>query len=247
VAPTFATLPPFMKRAICLMSLVSMAILAGCGSGGGSTPTQITPPTAQSPKKLSKADFIKAADGYCAELNAALGALANGTTTSDPAALAGDLNQYYGGLILHLRDLGTPDDQTGLNAFLTAGEDIATAEGKVQQAARNGDSAAVASAQNEVASAESRFASAASAYGFQQCGQGATTTSTSTSGTATAPSTAAPVTPTTTTPTPVAPAPSGGTGGATGTGTGGGTGGGSTGTGGGTGGTSGGSGGVGPG
>ena len=236
-----------MKRAICLMTLLPMAILAGCGGSGGSTQTQITPPTAQSPKKLSKADYIKQADGYCAELNAALGALANGTTSSDPAALARDLNEYYGGLILHLRDLGTPDDQTGLDAFLTAGEDIATAEDKVQQAARNGDSAAIASAQNEVASAESRFASAASAYGFQQCGQGPTTTSPSTSGTATAPSTAAPVSPTVTTPTPVAPAPSGGTGGATGTGTVGGTGGGATGTGGGTGGTSGGSGGVGPG
>jgi hypothetical protein len=244
VAPSFATLPPLMKRAICLMTLVPMAILAGCGSGGGSTQTQITPPTAQSPKKLSKADYIKQADGYCAELNAALGGLANGTT-SDQAALARDLNEYYGGLILHLRDLGTPDDQTGLDAFLTAGEDIATAEDKVQEAARNGDSAAIQSAQNEVASAESRFASAASAYGFQQCGQGATATSPSTSGTATTPSSAAPVTPTVTTPAPVAPAPSGGTGGATGTVPGGGTGGGAT--GGGTGGTSGGSGGVGPG
>ena len=231
-----------MKRAICLMTVIPTVIVAGCGSGGGSTQTQITPPTAQSPKKLSKADFIKQADGYCAELNAALGGVSNGTTSSDPAALARDIGEYYSGMLLHLRDLGTPDDQTGLDEFLSAGEAIVTAEDRVQEAARGGDS--LDSAESEVASAESRFASAASAYGFQECGQGPTTTS---SGTATAPSTAAPVTPTVTTPTPVAPAPSGGTGGATGTGTVGGTGGGATGTGGGTGGTSGGSGGVGPG
>jgi len=227
-----------MKRAICLMTLIPTAILAGCGSGGDSTQTQITPPTVQTPAKLSKADFIKQADGYCAELNAALGALSNGTTTSDPAAQARDIGEYYSGLILHLRDLGTPDDQTGLDEFLTAGEDIASAEDSVQQAARHGDNAALASAQSEVASAESRFASAGSAYGFQECGQGPTTPS-STTPSGAAPVTPAPAAPVTTTPTaPAAPPGTTGAGGGTA-----GTGGGST----GTDGTTGGSGGVGPG
>jgi hypothetical protein len=244
-----ATLPRFMKRAICLMTLPVAALAAGCGSGGGSSST-IATPTVPTQTTLSKDQFIKEGDGICAEVNAALGSLSSSSTSS--ANLASQRADLYEGMISRLRGLGTPDDQTGLDQVLSAGDDIVTAEQKVVEATNSNDSAALSSAETEASSAESSFSSAASSYGFKDCG-GAPTTPSSTI--TTTPSTAVPVTPTTATPAPVTPAPTpgatgtgGGTAG-TGTSTGGGstgtgTGGGSTGTG--TGGTSG-SGGVGPG
>jgi len=211
-ANSFATLPPFMKRAICLMTLIPMAILAGCGSGGDSTQTQIATPTVKTQTSISKAQFIKEGDGICAEVNAALGSLSSSSTTSS-ASVAQQRAALYQGMIERLRGLGTPDDQTGLDQVLSSGDDIVSAEQKVETATTNNDSAALASAENEAASAEAAFSSAASSYGFQDCGGGPTTPSS----TATTPSTAAPVTPaapTTVTPAPVAP--SGGTGGTSG-------------------------------
>jgi hypothetical protein len=231
-----------MKRAICLMTLILAALLAGCGGSSDSTQTQIATPTITTPTSISKAQFIKEGDGVCAEVNAALGSLTSTSTSS--ANAAGQRASLYQGMMERLRGLGRPGDQTGLDQVLTAGDNIVSAEQKAEQATTNNDNAALASAESEAASAESSFSSAASAYGFKECGGGPTTPST----TATAPSTAAPVTPaapTTAAPAPVAPAQSGGAGIGTGTGTGGGTGG-ATG-GGSTGGTSGGSGGVAPG
>jgi hypothetical protein len=229
------------------MTIAGAGLAAGCGGGSDSTPTSITP-TVKAPSKLSKADFISQADAYCAEVNAALGSISGSGSTSSSSA-AGQRAELYSGLMEHLRGLGTPDDQTGLDEFLSAGDAVATAEKSELDATTNGDDAALASAESEAASAQSRFASAASAYGFKECGQGPSTPS----GVATAPSTAppvaptAPAAPTATTPAPVPAAPAGGTAGTPAAPTGGGsTGGGATG-GGSTGGTSGGSGGVGPG
>jgi hypothetical protein len=233
-----------MKRAFWLMTLAGAGLFAGCG-GGNAPETPIVTPTVQTPSKLSKAQFIKQGDGICAEVNAALGTLS--TSATDAASASGQRADLYQGMIERLRGLGTPDDQTGLDQFFSAGDNIVSAEKKAQQAAASNDSTALASADSEAASAESTFSSAASSYGFKQCGQGATTPSTAVTTTPSTSAPAAPVTPATPAPAPTAPAaptapPGGGT---SGTGTGTSTGGGSTGTG--SAGTSGGSGGVGPG
>jgi hypothetical protein len=228
-----------MKRAICLLTLTPVLGLAACG-GGDSTSTTIATPTTDTPKQLSKDQFIAQGDGFCGEVNAALGAL-SGDTGSDAAQAA----SLYKGLLEHLRGLGTPADDTGLNEFLSAGDDLVTAEEAADRAARDNDDAALASAQSDAASAQSAFSSAASAFGFEECGQGPSAPSTSASGTSAgtapaattpvpAPATTVPVTPATPAPTPGATGAGGGTAG---------TGGGTT----GTGGTTGGSGGVGPG
>ena len=215
-------------------------VVAGCGGGDDSAPTTIPTPTTQTPKQLSKEQFITQGDGFCAEVNAALGGL-SGDSGSDAAQAA----SLYKGLLEHLRGLGTPDDDTGLDEFLSAGDDLVSAEEAAAQAAQDNNGTALTSAESDAASAQSAFSSAASSYGFQECGQGPNAPSTSaSSGTAptVAPTAAAPVpAPTTTVPVaPPAPAPTPGTTGA---------GGGTAGTGGptGTGGTTGGSGGVGPG
>jgi hypothetical protein len=227
-----------MKRAICLLSLAPVLVAVGCGGGDDSTPTTIPAATTGTPKQLSKEQFIAQGDGFCAEVNAALGGL-SGDAGSDAAQAA----SLYKGLLEHLRGLGTPDDETGLNEFLSAGDDLVSAEEAADQAVQDNNDAALASAESDAASAQSAFSSAASSYGFEECGQGPNAPSTSASGTTPViPTATTPVVPTTTVPVaPAAPAP---TPGATGAGGGtAGTGGGST----GSGGTTGGSGGVGPG
>jgi hypothetical protein len=224
------------------MTIIGAGLLPGCGGGSDSTPTAITP-TVKTPSKLSKADFIKQADGYCAEVNAALGSISDSSSTSSSSA-ATQRAELYSGLMQHLRGLGTPDDPAGLDEFLSAGDAVTSAEKSEVDAATSGDSAALTSATSDAASAQARFANAASAYGFKECGQGPSTPS----GVATAPSTAppvaptAPAAPTATTPAPAPAAPAGGTAGTPAAPTGGGSAGGGS-----TGGTSGGSGGVGPG
>jgi hypothetical protein len=228
-----------MKRAICLLALAPVLAAAGCGGGDDSTPTTLPAATTETPKQLSKDQFIAQGDGFCGEVNAALGAL-SGDAGSDAAQAA----SLYKGLLEHLRGLGTPDDNAGLNEFLSAGDDLITAEEAADRAAQDNNDAALASAESDAASAQSAFSSAASSFGFQECGQGPSAPSTSASGTPVAPTTATPVVPAPTTTVPVAPATPAPAPGATGAGGGtAGTGGGST----GTGGTTGGSGGVGPG
>jgi hypothetical protein len=228
-----------MKRAICLLALAPVLATAGCGGGDDSTPTTLPAATTETPKQLSKDQFIAQGDGFCGEVNAALGAL-SGDAGSDAAQAA----SLYKGLLEHLRGLGTPDDDAGLDEFLSAGDDLITAEEAADRAAQDNNDAALASAESDAASAQSALSSAASSFGFQECGQGPSAPSTSASGTTVAPTTATPAVPAPTTTVPVtpAPAPTPGT-----TGPGGGTTGAGGGTGGATGGTTGGSGGVGPG
>ena len=223
-----ATLPRSVKRALCLLLAVPIAI-GGCGGGDdSSSDTSVLTPTVSEPAPPSRDEFITSADGICAEVNAAIGGLESSDTSSGSAD--DQRADLYTGMMERIRGLGTPTDDSGLQGFLDAGDALVDAE-------QGGDPVAISSA-------EAEFASAADSFGFQDCGQGPSSPSSST----TAPAPSAPATPVTpAAPTvPVAPAapapapapapPSGGTGGA-----GGGTGGG------GTGGTSGGSGGVGPG
>ena len=225
-----------MKCAICLLAFSASVLAAGCGGEDSAPETPITTPTVEdTSSRISKEEFITGGDGVCAEVNAALGSL-----SAEPASAAGQRADLYEGMVDRLRDIGTPDDDTGLDEFYDAADDLVAAEQDAADAAQDGDDTALAAAQTEAATAGENFSEAAASYGFEDCGQGATSTVTAPS----APVTDAPVVPAEPVPTtpaaPVAPAPDPGT-----TGAGGGTTG-DTGGAAGTGGTSG-SGGVGPG
>jgi uncharacterized membrane protein YgcG len=214
------------------------ALVAGCGDDDSAPETPVTTPTVdQGPSQVSKEQLITEADGVCAEVNAALGAL-----SSDDTSAADQRADLYQGMVERLRDLGTPNDDAGLDEVLNAADDLVAAEQDAADAAADGDDTALVAAQTAASTADQDFSSAASSYGFEDCGQGPSAVTPVTA--PTSPSTAAPVVPAEPVPTapatPFAPAPgTTGSGGGT-TGSGGGT------TGGGSGGTSG-SGGVGPG
>jgi hypothetical protein len=219
-----------MKRALCLIAAVPLVAFGGCGDDDDSaSETPVLTPTVSEPAPLSRENFITAADGICAEVNAALGTLASSDT--DTSTVSEQRADLYEGMMERIEGLGTPTDDAGITDFLDAGNALVDAE-------QGGDS-------TEIASAELQFSSAASDVGFEDCGQGPSTPSTApATGVPSAPT--APATPVTPTAPATAPAPTAPSGGA-GTGTGGGTAGGGTGTGGGTGGGTSGSGGVGPG
>jgi uncharacterized membrane protein YgcG len=220
-----------MKRAIWLMTVFSVALLgiAGCGDDDSAPETKIVTPTVDAPGQQSKEQFITEADGICAEVNAALGSLSESTTTSEADA-ASQRADLYEGMMDRLRGLATPDDDAGLDQFLSAGDELAAAEADAAQAAQDGDDTSLAAAESDAAAAGTTFSSAATDYGFEDCGQGATTPST----TVTSPSTAAPVVPAEPVPAAPAPAPVTPTTSPGSTGTGGGTTGSGTDTGGGT-------------
>jgi uncharacterized membrane protein YgcG len=221
-------------------------VAAGCG-GGGDSSTETTAATTTNTTTLTKQDLIQQGDGICAEVNAAVGTI--DSSSSDESTKASQEADLYSGMIDRLKGLGTPDDESGLDAVYNAGDDLVQAEQDAQLAAERNDSAALSTAQADAASALASFQDAASSYGFKECGQEAVAPQSGTStapGSPTAPETTTPVAPTTpaapaapAAPAPAPPAPSGSPGGASAGGTGGGS------SGGGTGGGS--SGGVGPG
>lgn len=166
-----------MKRAICLVGVLGTGLVAGCGSGDDSTPKAATAPLNSTPKattapliktpsKISKADFIKKADHYCAQLTMLL-------RPSSPSSseLLNDLHDVFQGLLYRLVALGTPGDRAGLAEFFDAGNKLDEAFDQSSDS-RGGSAAVLARAKAAVASAESLFSKAARAYGFKKCGQG---------------------------------------------------------------------------
>ncbi len=149
---------------------LSALAIAGCGGGDdGDTTEASAPPPIEEPAALSKEELIAQGDAICAEVNAAVGTLA-ATEADGGAAQAAEL---YGGMVERLKDLGKPSDDTaGYSEFVAAGEELAQAESDVDLAAERGEEEGLAAAEAEASSALSAFQSAATAYGFEQCGEG---------------------------------------------------------------------------
>ena len=124
----------------------------------------------------------------------------------------------YTGMVNSLKGLGTPEGG-GNSEFITAAEDLSTAESEAKLADERGDSSALGTAETSATAAVVSFQSAAQSFGFAECGEGPSAPSTSPSTTTPSSSTTTPST--TTTPTTVAPepesAPAPNTGGAGGT------------------------------
>lgn len=133
--------------------LIVSAVLAGslAACGGSSDEPAPAPAAAPEPAAMTKADLISQGDSICAEVNAAIGSIAESTTTAE-SDKASQVSELYGGLADRLEKLGTPDDGPPPTEVITALRELADdPEGDGEPAA---------------------FQEAAETYGFSSCAEG---------------------------------------------------------------------------
>lgn len=163
---------PSHKTILLVLGVLVALVLAGCGGGGGETASTTTP-TIEEPAALTKDELISRGDGICAEVNAAVGTLAN--AESEAASATGDsekIANLYLGMVERLQELGTPEGDSGDYAkFMEAAEELAKVEGELKLAAEREDVAAVEEKGGEAASALESFQSQAAIYGFEDCSE----------------------------------------------------------------------------
>lgn len=155
-----------------ILALAALLLVAGCGGGGGETESTTTP-TIEEPAALSKDELISRGDGICAEVNAAVGTLAN--AESEESSATGDsekIANLYLGMVERLQELGTPEGGSGDYAkFMEAAEELAKVEGELKLAAEREDVAGVEDKGGEAASALESFQTQAAVYGFEDCSE----------------------------------------------------------------------------
>jgi hypothetical protein len=158
------------KTILLILGVFAALLLVGCGGGGGDTESTTTP-TVEEPTALTKDELIEQGDGICAEVNAAVGTLAN--SESEEASATGDsekIANLYLGMVERLQELGTPEGDSGDYAkFMEAAEELAKVEGELKLAAEREDVAAVEEKGGEAAAALESFQSQAAIYGFEDC------------------------------------------------------------------------------
>jgi hypothetical protein len=152
------------KTSLIATPLAVLAI-AGCG-GGGDDSTESTA-TTEAPVALSKAELISQGDAICAEVNAAVGSVANsGAEVPDQIIQVSNL---YTGLVDSLKRLGVPAEDAGYDEFIAAAEELSKIEDEVKLAAEREDTAAIGAAASEAAPALEEFEEEAEKFGFEDC------------------------------------------------------------------------------
>lgn len=159
-------------RDLLFTAALPLAALAIAGCGGGDDDSTESTPTATIPTITAptKEELISQGDAICAEVNAAVGGLGEGT--GEEGGVTGQAADLYVGMVESLKRLGTPDEAAGYSEFAAAADALSQAEGEVKLAAERGDSEALATAESSASAALSSFQSAATEYGFEDCSQG---------------------------------------------------------------------------
>lgn len=216
-----------MALALLVGAFCAGAVVA-CGDDDAPIVTVPTT-TAPSGQATSQSDFIDEADAVCEEANAAIASIGQ-TSAGDPSTAVSEEKDIVDGMIDQIDSLGTPsEDESTLNDFIDALEELSGNLDKQQLAAERDDTTSLAELETEETSIRTELATAADDYGFKECGQepgattdtgGGVTPDTGTGGAAPvepapAPATPAPA-PAPATPAPAPAPPSGGTGGDTG-------------------------------
>jgi len=161
---------PGNKTILLVLATLGALLIAGCGGGGGDE-SETSTPTVEEPVALTKDELIEQADGVCAEVNAAVGALSGSET---PEATAGGSTEkvanLYVGMVERLQDLGAPaGEEADYAKFMEAGEELAKVEGEAKLAAEREDVVALEEKGQEAAAALESFQSEAAIYGFEDC------------------------------------------------------------------------------
>jgi hypothetical protein len=163
---------PGNKTTLFILGALIALVIAGCGGGGDETETTTTP-TVEEPVALTKDELIDEGDGICAEVNAAVGALAASETTEGSSAEETEkIANLYTGMVERLQDLGAPEGDDGSYAkVMEAAEELAKVEGEAKLAAEREDLEAMEEARGEAAVALEEFQTQAEIYGFEDCSE----------------------------------------------------------------------------
>lgn len=163
--------PPFSRPILLSLAALAALALAGCGGGGGTTDTTAAPPPEEAPAALSKTELISQGDAICAEVNSAVGSV--GSSAADSSTSTEQVATLYSNMVTSLQDLGAPEEKsTEYDDFAAAAEELAKATGEVKLAAEREDQVSLGEAEGRASAALEAFQSAATAYGFQECGEG---------------------------------------------------------------------------
>jgi hypothetical protein len=156
---------------LALPALLALALLAsGCGDGGGESSTVAQKPKKQAKPTLTKASFISQGDAICAEVNTAVGGVAE--SESEPANQTTQIASLYVGMVQSLQQLGQPSETDGFSEFMGAAEELAKTEGEVKAAADQENPELVEEIAGEAGPAVEEFQSQAAVYGFEDCSEG---------------------------------------------------------------------------
>jgi hypothetical protein len=163
-------LRPFLP-VLALLLLAALG-LAACGGGGGGATTDATEASSEEKKPApTKQELIAKGDGVCAEVNTAVGSVGN--SAAEPSSQATQIANLYVGMVASLEGLGSPKEGGSEYAeVVAAAEELAKVEGEVKLAAEREDSTALAEAEAKAGPALEEFQTKATAFGFEQCGQG---------------------------------------------------------------------------
>jgi hypothetical protein len=152
-----------------LLALVLVA--SGCGGGGSSsTTTAKKPPKEETVAKLSKGQFISQGDAICAEVNTAVGSVAE--SAAESSSQTTQIANLYSGMVQSLQRLGQPSEITGYSEFMGAAEQLAMVENEVKAASEKENSELVEEASQLAAPAVEEFQQQAAIYGFEDCSEG---------------------------------------------------------------------------
>ena len=164
---------PGNKTILLLLAVLAAFAIAGCGGGGDET-TESTVATTEEPQKLTQAELIEQGDGICAEVNAAVGALAS-TASEEASSFEQDerVANLYTGMVERLQELGAPEGDDGsYSEVMEAAEELAKVEGEAKLAAEREDLTALEEAKGEAEPALEAFEEEAADYGFEDCSEG---------------------------------------------------------------------------
>jgi uncharacterized membrane protein YgcG len=160
-----------MRRSPLFAAIVPIAalVIAGCGGGGDETTDTTAAAPVETTPTLTKADLLKQGDAICAEVNAAVGTLAESST--EGASRVAQEADLYKGMVERLKRLGTPEEPEGYEEFIGAADELSQAQSDAALAAARGESEGLETAETEASTALSSFQSAASEYGFEDCSE----------------------------------------------------------------------------
>jgi hypothetical protein len=156
--------------ALALPALLALVLVAsGCGGGGSSSTTTARKPPKEETAKLSKAQFISQGDAICAEVNTAVGSVAE--SAAETSSQTTQIANLYTGMVQSLQRLGQPSEIAGYSEFMGAAEKLAMTENEVKSAAEKENPELVEEASQEAVPAVEEFHQQAAIYGFKECSE----------------------------------------------------------------------------